>query len=867
MSLLNQILQWSETLPSWQRDACRRLFINESDLTPDDYLELYSLVLKENGIAVENCPKPTPLLSEHLPIQSAENQTVSLIALRNLENVNLIPNSQTLNFSETGITVIYGGNGSGKSGYARVIKRACRARDQSELIHPNAHDPSVTNKVPKANFDIKIGDAITEVAWSRDNTPPDHLSLVTVFDSRCARSYINAEQDVAYLPYGLDIVESLANVVLPKLSSTLEADISNINVSTLPFEHLCNDTEAGKAVRSLSPKSNADSIKALGTLTENEVKQISELDSALKENDPLAKAHEHRLCAMRLKSYAQKIALPLKWVNIEAVNKLRKINDEKLEAEEAEKRAADALREGESLLQGTGEAVWKLLFNAAKRYSAEVSHVGHPFPPSDDNSACPLCQEILPEAAINRLKRFDHYVQNDVAQAVETARQIVISAKSKIEYADIVITPDTALSDELGTLDSSILQVINEYQTSLENRRTAMLECLTSSKWEDIPELTSSPYKALRKLAAQQLRSHKRLLKAADEKNRKNLEFELSELLAKQELAKSLDAVIDLLERMKKKAALEKCRPSLKTRQISDQSKKFASAAVTDELKKALNMEFTELGVGHIKAKFKERTDKGKMYHQLLLDLPTSRKVEDILSEGEQRAIALSSFFAELALSNHYCGIVLDDPVSSLDHWRRRNVARRLVKEAKQRQVIVFTHDTSFLGQLCDEIEEAGITSFKSYLEWQGSNPGYVNHGLPWDQQGYKARIDSLEKAQSSLAKRWPIYPNQDETREMRNEYDRLRATLERVIQDVVFNGVVKRYRDWIKVDSLKSVVGFNQNEFEIIDNLHKRCSDVITAHDQSGDKCASVPTAQDLGKDINVLKSLVQTIQNRRKK
>ncbi len=57
------------------------------------------------------------------------------------------------------------------------------------------------------------------------------------------------------------------------------------------------------------------------------------------------------------------------------------------------------------------------------------------------------------------------------------------------------------------------------------------------------------------------------------------------------------------------------------------------------------------------------------------------------------------------------CGIVFDDPVSSLDHWRRRNVAQRLTKEAKTRQVVVFTHDTSFLGQLCNEIdaESAGV--------------------------------------------------------------------------------------------------------------------------------------------------------------
>jgi wobble nucleotide-excising tRNase len=43
---------------------------------------------------------------------------------------------------------------------------------------------------------------------------------------------------------------------------------------------------------------------------------------------------------------------------------------------------------------------------------------------------------------------------------------------------------------------------------------------------------------------------------------------------------------------------------------------------------------------------------------------------EDILSEGEQRVVAIRSFFAEVGLSGGKGGIVLDDPVSSFDHRR-----------------------------------------------------------------------------------------------------------------------------------------------------------------------------------------------------
>lgn len=866
MALLNDILKWTESLPSWQRDACRRLLQKEARLNSADYSELYTLLKKEAGIEVDGKLEAVPLAGGHLPATLAAGETVTLVALRELENVNQIPNTHVLTFSENGMTVIFGGNGSGKSGYARVMKKACRARDQSEPIHPNANDPSAASKVPTAKFDVKVAGSAKEIRWSRDATSPDRLSTISVFDARCARAYITAEQDVAYLPYGLDIVENLANQVLPKLLESLEMEIGSLSVDTTPFESLVGETEVGKLIGALSSNSNKDAISSLGTLTEEDVERIAQLEAALGQTDPSAKAEDCRRSVVRLKTYADKLAKPLVWVSPEAVEKLQKLAEDEKASVAAETRAADALRAGEDLLPGTGEQVWKLLFEAARRYATVAAYPDEKFPPSTAGKLCPLCQEDLEESGLMRLRRFDDYIKNDVGKTADAARKEVEAAKGKIEAANLEVGPEPALNEELNELDGSLRQSIDEYQTSIESRRAAMLNCLESVEWDKLPTLAESPRTRVRQLAAHQLRTHRTLVKAADVEKRQKLAKELAELLARQGLARNLKAILELLDRMKQKAALEKCRPSLKTRSISDKSKEFATIAVTNKLKKALDQEFKDLGLEHIKTKLRERGVRGKMFHQLLLDLPTACKIDEILSEGEQRAIALGSFFAELTLANHSCGIVFDDPVSSLDHWRRRNVARRLVEEAKVRQVVVFTHDTSFLGQLCDELESAGVSHSMSFLEWRAGLPGYVNEGFPWDHQGYKERIDALEQAQSKLAKVWPTYPGEKEISEVRHQYDRLRATLERVIQDVVFNGVVKRYRDWIRVDSLEDVVGFDRAEYEAIEKLHKRSCDAVTAHDPSSAKAASVPTATDLGADIIALKAVVEAIRVRRK-
>jgi hypothetical protein len=83
------------------------------------------------------------------------------------------------------------------------------------------------------------------------------------------------------------------------------------------------------------------------------------------------------------------------------------------------------LRSGEELLPGTGGQVWKLLFEAARRYSTEVAYPGEEFPPSGDGKVCPLCQEDLSASGAGRLKRFEDYIKNDVAKSADEARKKV----------------------------------------------------------------------------------------------------------------------------------------------------------------------------------------------------------------------------------------------------------------------------------------------------------------------------------------------------------------------------------------------------------------------------------------------------------
>src|SRR5437870_1661250 len=133
MGVYEDLLEWSRERPMWQRDALRRLA--QSGVTAQDVSELAELAYAEAaGRAGE---KSIPLEATHLPTSLARGSEVRLRSVSELHNVNAIVDGVDLRFEPAGITVIYGDNASGKSGYVRVLKKLCRSRASGGPVYPN----------------------------------------------------------------------------------------------------------------------------------------------------------------------------------------------------------------------------------------------------------------------------------------------------------------------------------------------------------------------------------------------------------------------------------------------------------------------------------------------------------------------------------------------------------------------------------------------------------------------------------------------------------------------------------------------------------------------------------------------------------
>ncbi|MGY0522605.1 AAA family ATPase, partial [Pseudomonas aeruginosa] len=152
-------------------------------------------------------------------------------------------------------------------------------------------------------------------------------------------------------------------------------------------------------------------------------------------------------------------------------------------------------------------------------------------------------------------------------------------------------------------------------------------------------------------------------------------------------------------------------------------------------------------------------------------------------------------------------GVVFDDPVSSLDHSHRTAVARRIVQESAQRQVIVFTHDAVFFGELVTFCQDAQMVPEVRSITYRAEGPGYIDAGLPYDMRRHRERITHHRADQQRIAANFNNPPGDNERLAMRNAYDDLRVTIEVGIEDTILNETVVRFRDSISVGRLDGVM------------------------------------------------------------
>ncbi|KAB2309354.1 AAA family ATPase [Betaproteobacteria bacterium SCN2] len=865
MTVLQEILEWSQGRPAWQRDALRRLVLT-GEPSDDDIRALTEVCKSVHGLADEQ--ETSPFAKEHVPDTTEGAAPVSLVSIFHHRGVNALAEDQTLRFAP-GLTVVYGDNGAGKTGYIRILKGACRARGQEQILGNVVSGTAPL--APVVAIKYKIGAEPEPREWTGAGEA-EFISRVSVFDTQCAAVYLTEKTDVAFRPFGLDLFDNLVKAckaVRAELESEQRALASNAIVTVQA--QIPEGTAVAKFLTNISSLTKPDAIEALARLSPEEEARLALLEKSLLDlqaNDPEKLIRQLTLRAGRVQTLARHLKEVEAALSMEAVAAVFDARTEGRRKSEEAKRLREATFP-EGMLPGTGTDPWVALWEAARQFSQELAYPDKAYPVGEDGAHCVLCQQDLDHAASHRLSQFEAFVASTTERELRQIREkFALLRKGFTDLRTTTEAVDEALK-EIRIEHDAVADAIAAALSANESRRRTVTAAIAEDKdlAPECPALVSASLDA--EALAREIEARiKTLRTSATDETRKRITAEAQELRARKILATHQQTVLDDIERRKKYAAYGLCIDETKTQVITQKSTAVTKAVVSQKLKRSFKDELVNLSFGHVEVELKELGGAdGVFYHKLALTRAPGVDLPKVVSEGEQRCLSIAAFFAELSTADDPSGIVFDDPVSSLDYQWRQGVARRLVLEANTRQVIVFTHDVVFLLLLKQFAEELGVDQFDQHVRFLSKGAGVCAEELPWVALPVKKKIGYLKSGWQAADKLSRDGHQDAYEKDAKYLYGLLREAWERALEEVLLGGVVERYRPSIQTQQVSQIADITPEDCKTVETAMTKCSKWLPGHDQAAAARAPVPGPAELKADIEALDNWVTAIRKRRKK
>lgn len=854
---LANILAWSAESPGWQRDALRRL-ATQAALEPAEIDEL-AAICKVDSPAV-------PLEAGHLPDPNRDQSEVYLRQVHSVQHVNALAPDQRLTLHRVGLTIIYGDNGSGKSGYARILKKACRARmpGRVEEIIPDIYDPAPGT--PSATIEYAISGQNRTCAWQLGKAADTALSAVSVFDSRTANVHVDETNDVAYTPFPLKLLGALAQLC-KSVKDKLAAEITQIKAQTpqsIRTPACSPATVVGRLMARLAANTDPVAVETLASLTQPEQDRLAQLTADLA-GDPARAARQLAALKVKVEGHISRLDRLFASITDDAANNLRRLADESDIARRAAEAVSGTLFRDEPLPQ-IGSEVWQALWASARAFSDEEAYPDRRFPVTDPGSVCVLCQQELTPVAADRLNRFEAFVRDDSQRRAEAARDAYETARatfegnalSLAELASIVAT----VRDELRH-DALAVEIRNAALRALWRHRQIRRRHTNPAAAFETPIVTYARQALTDHVADVEARANA-LAAEADSPPRVALLAEKAELTDRQWLGGIKADVLAEIERLKQIARLEAAQRDTATNRITTKSTEIAQALVTDALRAQFAREVASFEIAGLAVELRQQNSvQGIPRFKVALTRKPNAAVGQVLSEGEHRCVALAAFMAELATTEIKSGIVFDDPVSSLDHMHREAVAKRLVAEAAHRQVIVFTHDLAFLFELNRAADDAQP---KPQVAISSVSRGADKAGFCRSEPPFKARrvSDITASLINQLANEryHSKQGNDDEWRKtVKSIAGTLRDTWEIAVEEVVGH-VIRRLSNEVKTPGLVKLTAITVPDCEAMRDGFGRCSELL--HSAAAALNRPLPKPDALSEEIDTLAAWADSLRQR---
>lgn len=827
------LAEWANESDEWVRYLVKHVLSTGGGLDTDHLDYAYELFRQEKLLDERSLPT-----EEALELAEAQEETAERLQLTRIcevTGVNAICSTAVIEPHE-GLTILFGENGTGKTGYSRVLKALAKSRTADVILGNIGLD---VEEPQSAKIEYLLGSVTGELQWSGEQGKAP-FTRMSIFDSPAVNFHVDEDLEYVYVPASL----ALFNHVTSALSG-VQARVEGATAAL-------RARGQGLLVRFQRDSSIFPHIETLGAATDlAELKKMADVDPKADERLALK---QRAIAALEADTAAGQVTIQQRLERVltqasVAVTLVAEFAEHTYTAllETQTRLASDYEQFRQQLfaaadLPAEPEDTWQAFVASGQAYQEHLQASG-----VHDEDRCIYCRQPLEASARELLSKYADYLADKIASDLAVcSRELtaLFTSVNDLQLGDVTsylqeneaVEPPPAELPTLRTADGLVRELATVGANSAPPRESLVAEAVACrKKLSRQLKAVSDNLTVLREQVANRSETLAKERKA------------LVELTAAIELGKSwtqVETQVADAKELNRLAILSSAFPALKT-QITGRSKTSSDRMINQSFDALFAEECEALRAPTLKVQFVGR--EGKAQRRKVLR--GKHKPSKVLSEGEQKVLAIADFLAEARLTGITATVVFDDPVSSLDHRRVDEVAERVAKLAETTQVIVFTHDILFATKLLSLFETSKRCTYYQVTDEDAKGTVTRATGPRWDTiSNLKTHINqSITDAKGS----------QGETRAafVRTGYGWIRSWCEVFTEMELLQQVTQRYQPNVRMTSLPNIkVGALPAAISTVVEVFERACRYIEAHSQPLASQGVSPTLAGLEADWKTL-------------
>ena len=436
----SSLAQWANNGDEWIRRIVRQVLGSSNQHSESEQALIYRLLLEERGIDDRTLPIEPLLGNPAQPL--AQPEPFHLARISNVRGVNALVEGEHIDFG-LGLTLLYGETGTGKTGYARILKRMAGSRSaEAILADVNLEDDPPP---PSADIDYRLGGTDLSHQWKGEKAQPP-FTLMSIFDNPSAHLHVDDDLQYTYRPASLAFFDRV-NLEVQNIGKLIEKECLSLNVdNSALLRRFDSRSSIYPYIKSLGPTTNLHDLQQFLTLPDKAAVQKGKLESTI--------------AALSADLIGQQISLKSKFQNVltKALAYTAVVGDFKTQDYSVALTKLSELHRDQTALRDSlfaaanlpaePEQTWEEFIRAGREYREYLESLG-----VHDDTRCLYCRQVLNTDALELIVKYSDYLESQIAKDIEAQESTIQILVKPVEDSSLAAVqafcePEDAETDE-----------------------------------------------------------------------------------------------------------------------------------------------------------------------------------------------------------------------------------------------------------------------------------------------------------------------------------------------------------------------------------------------------------------------------------